>query len=314
MLVVHRGAIVGEHYAPGTTAESRFQSYSVAKSVTHALVGILVRQGKLDIHRPADIAAWRAAGDPRGGITLAQLLQMTSGLDHPDDDDRPFRSFGVEMTYGAGATDTAAFATGAPLAHPPGSHWAYSTASTAIVAYLVGRAVGGGRDGMLTFMHDQLFAPLGMRSAVPEFDLAGTFEGGMFVHATARDYARFGLLYLRNGIWDGEQILPTGWVDFARTRAPPPNNGVYGAGFWTNGIPSAAPMQYPILPGQPDSVFGASGVFGQLIIIVPTRDLLVVRLGRSEAITYPVMKESLARIVGAFPDDVPRQTDGADAG
>jgi CubicO group peptidase (beta-lactamase class C family) len=303
LLVVHRGAIVTERYASGFGAESRFQSYSVAKSITHALVGILVRQGKLDVHAPADVAAWHREGDPRGAITLEQLIRMTSGLDGADDDDRPLRSFPIEMTYGAGARDVAAFAEALPLVHPPGTHWAYSTASTTIVAHLIGRAVGGGRDGMLTFMHDELFAPLGMHSVVPEFDSAGTFEGGMFVHATARDYARFGLLYLRDGVWDGKRILPDGWVDFARTAAPASNNGVYGAGFWVNGKPADAPMQFRILAGGPDSTFGASGVFGQLIVIVPTRDLLVVRLGLVDAITYPVIKESLALVVAAFPDE-----------
>jgi CubicO group peptidase (beta-lactamase class C family) len=304
VLVVHRGAVVVERYAPGFGSDSRFQSYSVAKSITHALAGVLVRQGRLDIHRPADVVAWRGEGDPRRRITPEQLLQMTSGLDNADDDDTPLRSFSIEMTYGAGAADIAAFAAAAPLAHPPGTHWAYSTASTTIVAHLLGRAVGGGRDGMLTFMREQLLAPLGMRSAVPEFDLAGTFEGGMFVHATARDYARFGLLYLRDGVWGGERILPAGWVDFARTAAPAPNNGVYGAGFWLNGQPSAAPMQFPILHGAPESAFGASGVFGQWVVIVPTRDLLVVRLGGFvDASKYPTLKQSLARIVEAFPDE-----------
>src|SRR5262249_36762750 len=159
----------------------------------------------LDIHGPADVAAWRREGDPRGPITLEQLLQMTSGLDSPDDDEHPTRSFPMEMTYGAGALDIAAFAQAAPLVHPPGTYWAYSTASTTIVCHLIGRAVGGGRDGMLTFMRGELFEPIGMRSVIPEFDSAGTFEGGMFVHATARDYARFGLLYLRDGVWDGKR-------------------------------------------------------------------------------------------------------------
>jgi CubicO group peptidase (beta-lactamase class C family) len=302
LLVVHHGALVVERYAPGFGIESRFQSWSVAKSVTHALVGILVRRGKLDVHQPADVVGWRREGDPRRVITLEQLLQMTSGLDGADDDDHPERSFAMEMTYGAGSQDIAAFAEAAPLVHPPGTHWAYSTASTTIVSQVIGRAVGGGRDGMLAFMREELFGPLGMRSAVPEFDSAATFEGGMFVHATARDYARFGLLYLRDGTWDGKRILPEGWVNFARTPAPAPNNGVYGAGFWVNGKPTDAPMQFPILRGGPESTFGASGVFGQLVVIVPTRDLLVVRLGYVDAITYPIIKESLAFIVAAFPD------------
>jgi CubicO group peptidase (beta-lactamase class C family) len=306
LLVVHHGTIIAERYAPGFARDTRFQSWSVAKSITHALVGILVGQGRLDVHAPADVSAWRHDGDPRGGITLEQLLRMTSGLDGPDDDDRPLASFALEMTYGAGARDTAAFAETARLVHPPGTHWAYSTPSTAIVAQILGRTVGGGREGMLAFMRDALFAPLGMTSAVPEFDAAGTFEGGMFVHATARDYARFGLLYLRDGIWDGRRVLPEGWVDFARTITSAPENGVYGAHFWVNGAPSAAPMQFPLLLDGPASVFGASGANGQKILLVPTRDLMILRFGHVDAIGYPTLQRSLAAIAGAFPEPARR--------
>src|SRR5262245_35195666 len=299
VVVVHHGELVAERYANGYGPTTRLPSHSMAKSVTQALVGILVRDGRLRLETPADVAAWDTPGDPRATITLNDLLHMSSGLDDADDFAYPPESRAMEMTFGAGAGDVATFAAAAPLLHLPGTFWAYSTPTTMIVSAIIGRAVGGGRDGMLAFMHRELFDPIGMCAAVPEFDAAGTFLGGSYVHASARDWARFGYLYLRDGMWDGRRVLPAGWVDYTRTPAPAAKHGTYGAHFWLNRPPRKG--QSPVLPGAPPSAFCAIGFAGLGIVVVPSHDLVVVRLGEMEKWTWPELGGTLARIIEAFP-------------
>ena len=150
-----------------------------------------------------------------------------------------------------------------------------------------------------------------MRSAVPEFDAGGTFMGGGFFYATARDYARFGYLYLRDGIWGVERILPPGWVDYTRTPPRAPNNGVCGANFWLNRTPREG--QFKILPGGPESAFAATGNDGQVILIVPTRDLIVVRLGEMQRTSWRAVNANLADIVAAFPAAAPPAPSGGES-
>lgn len=299
LLVVAGGRIVAERYADGYGPDSRFVSWSMAKSVTNALVGILVRDGRLALRGPAPVSEW-PDGDPRRAITLEQLLWMTSGLDNGDGKPLGQSFFAAELMFGAGSSDEAAFAARVPLVQPPGSYWAYSTGTSTLVAGIVGRRVGGGRDGMLRFMRGELFDPIGMSSAVPEFDAAGTFLGGSSLWASARDWARFGLLYLRDGVWDGRRILPEGWVDHARKPAPASNNGSYGAHFWLSLPP--ADGQWPTLAEDEHSAFMASGANGQVVMMVPTRDLVLVRLGEAQELAEPEIIELLGRISNAFPE------------
>jgi CubicO group peptidase (beta-lactamase class C family) len=298
LLVVQHGSVVLERYAPGFDATSRFHSWSMAKSITQALVAILVQQGRLDVSAPAPVPLWQS--DERRALTLDQLLHMTSGL--ANDDDRGGSggaSMVADLIFGRGAADQAAFASSVPLVHDPDEHWAYSTATSTIVADIVQREVGGTRDAMLAFMHTELLGPLGMSGAIPEFDASGTFMGGGFFWASARDWARFGYLYLRDGIWDGKRILPEGWVRYTRTLAPAPNNWTYSAHFWINGEPQGD--QFTLLPGAPESVFCASGAYGQWVCMVPTHDLLLVRLGESRDLGWDEMKGALVDVIAAFP-------------
>lgn len=301
LLVVQGGAIVFERYAPGFGPTNRFESWSMAKSVTNALVAVLVRDGALALDAPAQVPAWHEDADPRAAITLRQLLNMSSGLDNADNDGGGdfADSFGVDLLFGARSADMAAGSAEVPLVHAPGEHWAYSTGTSMVVAAIVGQQVGGDAKEMVAFMRREVFAPIGMTSAVPEFDAAGNFMGGAFVHASARDWARFGYLYLRDGVWDGRRILPAGWVDFTRTPGPAANNHIYGAHFWLNGEPGEG--QWPVLPGGPPDAFAAEGSNAQIVDIVPSRDLVVVRLGDLQATDWPVVKQSLARLVMAFP-------------
>ena len=301
LLIVQGGRLVFERYAEGFGPEQRFHSWSMAKSVTHALVGVLVAQGRLDVAAPAPVPAWQQPGDPRAAITLDDLLHMSGGLDNADgfeDTD----SFVGRALFGPGSENPAAYSANVPLVYPPGERWAYSTGTTSIVAALAGRAMGAGARERLAFMRRELFAPLGMTSAQPEFSRSGDFVGGAFVYATARDWARFGTLYLRDGVWEGRRILPPGWVDYARTPAPAANNATYGAHFWLNQDP--VPGQWKMLPGAPASVFAAEGAAFQFVAIVPSRDLVVVRLGEAPFENFPKLRKWLGELISLFP---PRQ-------
>lgn len=298
LLIVRGGEIVYEQYAAGFGPSSRFQSWSMAKSITQALVGILVREGKLELDAPIPVEAWRSPGDPRGAVTLDHMLHMISGLANDDG----FATGGIfvgETLFGRGATNPSAFAEDVELAYPVGTHWAYSTGTSMIVAALAGRAIGDNGPTRLEFMRRKLFSPLGMRSAVPEFDSAGQFMGGGFFHATARDWARFGYLYLRDGLWSGRRILPEGWVDYSRTPAPAANNGVHGAHFWVNAEPAEG--QWVLYPDAPDSTFAAEGNAMQAVVIVPTKDLIVVRLGELQASDFQGTRKLIGGLIASFP-------------
>jgi CubicO group peptidase (beta-lactamase class C family) len=232
-------------------------------------VGILVRARKLDPRAPAAIAEWQTPGDPRRAITLDMLLRASSGLAWSETyEASPFASDVIAMLYRAGHRDMAAFAASKPLAHPVDTVWSYSSGSTLLVSRLVRQALGGGEPELRAFARRELFAPLGIASAVLEADASGTFVGSSYAWMTARDWARFGLLYLRDGVWDGQRLLPPGWVDYARTPTPTAPHGEYGAQFWLSTASSGAPRD----------LFHASGHDGQQVAIVPSRDLVVVRL------------------------------------
>jgi CubicO group peptidase (beta-lactamase class C family) len=305
ILVVQGGRIVYERYADGFGPDSRFQSWSMAKSITNALTGVLVRQGRLDVDARAPVAAWSDPEDARRELTLRHLLQMRSGLENADGfGDEPDLTFSFisSLLFGEGSRAPGDYAANVPLVHPIGSRWAYSTGTSILIAKLCGDEIGGGSAGTLGFLRQELFFPIGIRSAQPEFAKSGEFLGGVFVHATARDWARFGYLYLRDGVWDGQRILPEGWVDFARTPNPAENNRVYGAHFWVNAEPLEGSKQWKPLPGAPQSVFMAEGASFQMVAVAPTKDLVAVRLGLDQGTPYPEIKEPFGPMITAFPD------------
>ncbi len=279
VIVVRGGRIVAERYVQGFGRGTPLLGWSMTKSVTNALCGILVGQGKLDVHARAEVPEWRDATDPRRAITLDQLLHASSGLRWSETyEASPFESDVIAMLYGAGHRDMAAFAAAKPLDHAPGTRWSYSSGTTLIVSGIVRRAVGGTLDDYHAFPRRALFERIGMESAVIEPDASGTFVGSSYSYATARDWARFGLLYLRDGVWDGARLLPEGWVDYSRTPAPAAPHGEYGAHFWLNaGVPERGVPRPD--PRAPADLFYASGHEGQLVAIVPSRDLVIVRLG-----------------------------------
>jgi CubicO group peptidase (beta-lactamase class C family) len=289
VLIVQGGRIVYERYGEGLTAESTFPSWSKAKSMTQALAGILVGDGKLDIQAPADVPEWRVTpGDPRAAITTDQLLRMSSGLKFVEDYVPGHVSDVIEMLFGAGKADTAAYAAAQPLAHPPGEIMSYASGTTNIVARALTRALGTDAAGFEAFMRARLFAPLGMTSPLPKFDPAGTFIGSSFCFCSARDFARFGLLYLRDGVWDGDRLLPEGWVDYARTRTASKDDpeAAYGAHWWL-GV------------GGPGS-FSANGYDGQYTVVVPDLDLVLVRHGATPLDLKDNLKAWVGEVIGAI--------------
>ncbi|MEJ0066974.1 MAG: serine hydrolase [Caulobacteraceae bacterium] len=289
LAIVQGGRLVLERYAAPFDAAATQPSWSMAKSITQALVGLAVGEGRLDIMRPVDAPEWRGANDPRGAITLDQLLRMSSGLAFVEDYTPGSTSDVIEMLYGSGKADTAAYAASRPLIHPPGTFMAYASGTTNIVSRALGTALGLTGPSFRAFMREQLFAPLGMASPIPKFDAAGTFIGSSFCFCTPRDFARFGLLYLRDGVWDGRRLLPEGWTDYARTptpRQPGAADGAYGAHWWLDAF-------------GPDT-FSANGYDGQFIILRPERDLIVVRNGRMVADGRGELKARLGELVALF--------------
>ncbi len=295
LVAIHRGQLAAEAYGPDTTETSTLISWSMGKSITQAMAGLLVGDGLLDVDQPADVPRW--ANDERRAITTRDLLRMTSGLEFVEDyvDDQV--SHVIEMLFGEGRHDVAAYAESLPLLHQPGTYFNYASGTTNIISALCGRVISGldgaaetKADAVTAYLTDRLFGPIGMSSAVPKFDDAGTFIGSSFVYATAQDFARFGYLYLRDGVWDGRRLLPEGWADAARTPVEPDVHEVrwYGEHWWLWDDDTAA--------------FACQGYEGQFIIVVPARDLVLVRLGKTEVSRQPAVREWLTEIIGCFPE------------
>lgn len=286
LVAIWGGSLAVERYGAEGGPDVRLPSWSMAKSMLHALVGIAVRDGLVDVAKPAGVPAWGAAGDPRGAITLDQLLRMSSGLAFREEYVDAGKSDVIEMLFGAGKDDVAGFAESFPLEHAPDSVFSYSSGTSNIVAAILRRRLGGG-DALRAYLRGELFDRLGMRSADPRFDLAGTWIGSSFAFATAQDFARFGLLYLRDGVWNGQRVLPEGWVDYARTPTRTSPEAEYGAHWW--------------LAQDGSGIWNASGYRGQYIVVDPSRDLVVVRLGASQPEQRGAVYLFLREVVQSFP-------------
>ncbi|MGA0601965.1 serine hydrolase domain-containing protein [Caulobacter sp. KR2-114] len=279
VVVLKDGRVIAERYAAGYGVDTPILGWSMTKSVTNALLGILVRQGRLDMNRPAPVAAWADPKDPRHAITPDNLERMASGLD-----------IGQSMTNGLSVafdptthmvfdtSDMAGFAEKARLKDPPGSRWVYTNGDTLLLSRLIRDEAGGDAASTLRFIHRELFDKLGMTRTTLEFDAAGTFVGASHLWASARDWARFGQLYLDDGVVGGERILPAGWVDYSARPTPGSEAFGYGAGFWTNrGDGQAQRMR--VAAGLPADSFMARGSQGQYVLIIPSRHVVIVRMG-----------------------------------
>ena len=264
-IVVHKGVPVTEAYKPQFNQKTRFLSWSMAKSFINAMVGILVKQGNLDIMQPTGLDEWK--NDERSKITLNDLMQMQSGLKWNEDYGN--RSDVTLMLHCE--SDMGHFALERPVAYPAGTHWYYSSGATNIVSYLIRKKFSN--DSLYyVFANNKLFNKIGAPDAVLEVDPTGTRIGSSYLYATARDYARFGLLFENDGVFNGERILPEAWVKYTTTVASA-SKGIYGSFFWLNRGRS--------LPSVPEDMFACDGHDGQHIYILPTQKLVVVVLGYS---------------------------------
>ena len=264
-VVLYKGAIVAERYRTGMTEDTRLLSWSMGKSFTNALVGLMTGDGLLDIYAPMNIPQWK--DDNRRAITLNDLMQMQSGLEWNENYGN--RSDVNIMLHQE--EDMGLFALSKPLMVKPGTHWYYSSGSTNIVMrYLRGKFSSD--QAFWTYIRERLFTPLGIWNACFEPDMTGTPVGSSYLYVTARDYARFGQMFLDDGCVAGERILPEGWVDYSVTPASDSQGG-YGAFFWLN--------QNTSCPDVPEDMFSCQGHDGQEIYIIPSKDLVVVILGYS---------------------------------
>jgi Beta-lactamase class C and other penicillin binding proteins len=264
-MVLYKGVPVAEAYKPQFNEHTRFLSWSMAKSFTNALTGILVKEGKMNIMAPAGLKEWQ--GDERSKITLNDLLQMQSGLKW--NEDYGSRSDVNLMLHNEG--DMAAYAIDQPSEFPTGTHWYYSSGTANIVSYLIRKQFSNDTT-YYKYVHTQLFNRIGAPDIVFEVDPSGTMVGSSYLYATARDYARFGLLYLNDGVFNGERILPEGWVKYTTTPAAD-SKDKYGAFFWLNLAGEN--------PSAPKDMFSAEGHDGQQIFIIPSKEMVIVVLGYS---------------------------------
>jgi len=275
--VVHRGSIVAERYAEGFDASTKLPGWSMTKSAMGALIGIRVGQVALELLAPVPVPEWRGVSDPRAAITLDQLLRMSSGLEFGEATD-DYGGDLATMLFDRG--DAAAYAAAKPLAHPPDTRWHYSSGTSNIVSRILRASFEGDQAAYFGFPRRALFEPIGMHSAVIEPDASGSFVASSFMFATARDWARFGLLMLRGGVWLGDRILPQGWVEYSTTPTPAAPQGRYGAHWWLNAGEPDDPGDRP-WPDLPTDTYAARGFEGQEVVIIPSRDLVLVRLGQS---------------------------------
>ncbi len=271
VLVVYDGQLVGERYAAGIDRHSMLMGWSMTKSLTNGVIAMLVKEGKLSLEAPAPVPEWQS--DDRQNITLNNLMQASSGLAWSES----YFSPGTFHNMFSHSDDMGAFAASQELKYPIGEHWEYSSGTTNILSRMIRQTVGDANYPR--YCYENLFHKIGMATLLVESDPSGTWVGSSYAYACARDWARFGLLYLNDGMWNGERILPEGWVKYTSTPAPAAPIGQYGAQFWLNAGVDGNPQEYH--PGVPKDEFGAEGAEEQNVFIIPSKKLVLVRLGVS---------------------------------
>lgn len=304
-VVMAGGRIVAERYAPGYSARTRFVSWSMAKTVTAVMIGMLVADGRLRLDESPPVPHWQRPGDPRGEITLRQLLQMRAGLDHTEAGDPPYESSEVRMLFLDGRDDMSAWAEAQPLEAEPGAKFEYSSNTTVILADIAARVLTSSEDPEMRrravddYLHARVFAPLAMDSMVAEYDASGTLIGGSLMHGTARDWARFGEFLRNKGSYRGSQLVPRRWIEFM--TSPSPRSPHYGGQTWLN-RPNGEP-EHPLFPDRaPHTMFAAIGHMGQYVVVSPEQRVTLVRLGHSDAPQRKVLLEQMADVLALYPE------------
>lgn len=299
IVVIHQGDLIAEKYADGVTPETPLIGWSMAKSVTALLVGILVGDEALDTSAPANVPQWQSQpDDPRAAITLDHLLRMSSGLEFNETYEA--QTDVTEML--SNQADTAAFAASKPLIGPPDTIWSYSSGTTNIISGIVRRTVGDTLQDYYTFSQSRLFRPLSIHSATYESDRSGNFIGSSYLYASARDWARLGLFTLQDGVWNGERLLPEGWVEYLVTPTSTTDGNEYGAHFWLNRNP--VDLDRPrIFPSLPADAYNMGGFQGQMVLVIPSEALIITRFGFT-----PAGNEGVEALAAALIDRLRTQT------
>jgi CubicO group peptidase (beta-lactamase class C family) len=297
VVIVHKGRIVGERYMPGITKDTQLESWSMGKSLTATLFALLVKEGVYKIDDPVPVPEWRAPGDPRGAIRIVDLLHMSSGLRFIAGQDPDYtidKGYPDHTLIYTGAIDAFRHSITRPLQFPPNTEGRYRNSDPLLVGWLVKQAVTARGEQYLTWPQRALFDRIGIRRQVLETDPYGNFLLTGYDYGTARNWARLGLLYLQDGVWQGQRLLPEGWTRFVSTPAPAWKQPVYGGLFWVNGDGA-----WPI----PTSAYLANGAGGQRTIVIPTHDLVVVRMGhyRGDRAGMNALKAALAELLKGVP-------------
>lgn len=282
VVIMHNGKVVAERYAKGITPTTALMGWSMTKSITNAMVGLLVKDGKVDVNKPAPLAEW--GSDTRKVITVDNLLRMSSGLKFGEVYNGI--SDATKMLFSVAAAGQ--YAIQSPTEASPATKWYYSSGTSNILQEIIRRQCKTHAE-YLNFPHQRLFQKLGMRTAVLEPDASGTFVGSSFMYASARDWAKFGQLYAQDGVWKGQRLLPEGWVNYS-SRETPHSAGRYAAHFWT----------YVRKDGLPADSFTMNGFEGQFVLIIPSKQIVAVRLGCSPEEKYFNEVKFFKEIAAAF--------------
>lgn len=291
IIVIYDGEIIAEKYAEGFDKNTRQLGWSMAKSVTNALIGILVRDGKLSLNDAAPFEEWK--NDKRSAITINALMQMSSGLRWEENYSKP--SDATNMLFKS--KDAGLLASHSPYESEPGKVFEYSSGTSNMLAWIIRHSVGD--SAYYAFASERLFKKTGMHSMILEPDAGGTFVGSSYAFATPRDWGRFGLLFLNDGMFNGERILPEGWSEYSSTPCEGAPIGEYGAQFWLN-AGSKTDVVKRVYPDVPPDLYWADGYEGQNVFILPSKDLVVVKLSQSSG-NYLDDNQFLANIIKALP-------------
>jgi CubicO group peptidase (beta-lactamase class C family) len=290
-VVAYKGQIIAERYGPGADFTTRLPGWSMGKSLAATLVGQLIHEGVYDLWEPAPVEEWQLPGDPRAAIRIADLLRMSSGIRFEASDSAGYPDHLYVYT---GAIDAYQWAITRPLQWPPNTVGRYRNCDPLTLLYLIKQAAIARGEEYLSYPQRHVFDKLGIRRMVLETDPYGNFELTGYELGTGRDWLRLGLLYLNDGVWNGERLLPEGWVEFVRTPAPAWSEPRYGGLFWLNRTNA-----WPV----PEDAYYMAGAGGQFTFIIPTHDLVVVRLGHAKGDDegYPAFARALALLMEAVP-------------
>lgn len=272
VVVLYKGHLIGEKYAEGFDKNTAQIGWSMTKSITATMIGLMVKDGVIKISDDNLIDAWK--DDDRSRITLDQLLRMSSGLEWEEVYSGP--SSATNMLFKS--ADMGAFAAHQPLEHQPDDYWYYSSGTTNIISRIARERL---EEKYHNYLRDRLFSPLGMTTTVLEPDASGTYVGSSYMYASPRDWAKFGQFYLNGGSWNGEQLLPENWASYVSTPTDKAPIGEYGAQFWLNAGQKDNP-ENRLYPDAPVDLYGANGFEGQRVFIIPSKDMVIVRMGQTK--------------------------------